>query len=216
MKPEVASITARWCELVAHFGADEARRSKALEVLIVAYTGTGRHYHDLRHIDALLEFSRAHRIALTDPAALDLALFYHDAVYEPSRSDNEAASAALAAEWLRRLGAGDDLIGKVCRYIDATKHVGGVPKVGEADPDLDHLLDFDLSVLAAEPVIYDANAVAIRREYSMYPDLLYRRGRAGVLAKLLALPSLYRTPALKVQWETRARANLARELAELQ
>jgi predicted metal-dependent HD superfamily phosphohydrolase len=70
-------------------------------------------------------------------------------------------------------------------------------------------------LLAAEPAEYEAYAAAIRREYSVYPDLLYRRGRASVLAKLLAMPPLYRTPALKAQWEKRARENLARELAGL-
>ncbi len=215
MTPEVERITARWRELGACFRADEAQCREALCVMLDAYSGAGRHYHDIGHIDSLLELSRAHRAALADPVAVDLAILYHDAVYEPSRTDNEAASAALAAEWLRRLGVLDDVVGKVCRWIEATKHAGGAPEAGVADPDLDHLLDFDLSVLAAEPVVYDAYAVAIRREYSVYPDVLYRRGRAGVLTKLLAMPSLYRTPALKAQWEKRARENIARELAGL-
>ena len=215
MTPEIARITARWRELGSIFRADEGSCSEALGGLIEAYSGAARHYHDCRHIDALLELSRAHRTLLADPVAVDLAIIYHDAVYEPSRPDNEAASGAMAAGWLGRLGVSDFLIDKVCGYIEATKHVGGAPEAGVADPDLDHLLDFDLSVLAAEPAVYDAYAAAIRREYSVYPDTLYRRGRAGVLTKLLAMPSLYRTPALKAQWEIRARENLARELAGL-
>lgn len=215
MTPEIARITARWSDLGAIFRADEAQCREALGVLLDAYSGAGRHYHDIGHIDALLELSRAHRTLLADPVAVDLAIIYHDAVYEPSRPDNEAASAAMAAGWLERLGVSDVLIDKVCGYIEATKHAGGAPEAGVADPDLDHLLDFDLSVLAAEPAEYEAYAAAIRREYSVYPDLLYRRGRASVLAKLLAMPPLYRTPALKAQWEKRARENLARELAGL-
>ncbi len=96
MTPEVARITARWREFGACFRADEAQRREALGVMLDAYSGAGRHYHDIGHIDSLLELSRAHRAALADPLAVDLAILYHDAVYEPSRTDNEAASAALA------------------------------------------------------------------------------------------------------------------------
>ena len=218
MTPEVARISARWRELGTLFRADEVLSREALGALLAAYSGAGRHYHDLKHIDALLELSRAHRASLIDPMALDLAIFFHDAVYEASRPDNETASATMAGEWLRQLGVDSVMIEKVRGYIEATKHVGGGPEAvssAAADPDLDYLLDFDLSVLAAGADVYDAYAAAIRREYSVYPDFLYRRGRAVVLAKLLAMPSLYRTPAFAAAWEARARANLARELAGL-
>lgn len=181
-----------------------------------AYTGPARHYHGLDHIDALLSLSAQHRAELRDPVAVDIAIYFHDAVYDPARRDNEMASAALARTELGMLGARRDLIDTVAAYIEATAHTAATALAHPGhDTDLDHLLDFDLSALAAEPHNYDAYALAIRREYAIYPDDAYARGRARVLEGLLESKCLYRVPALSAMWEVRARANLARELASL-
>lgn len=214
MSPEANIIARRWVELGAGFNPDRRAAASELELLLDAYAASGRHYHDQRHIVALLELSDAHGKMIVDLQAVDFAILYHDAVYEPTRQDNETRSAELAREALDRLDAGQVLIDKVCRYIEATQHSALALPVG-ADPDLDCLLDFDLSILAAEPAAYDAYARAIRREYSIYPDASYRRGRIAVLEKLLALPGLYRSAALSVAWEAPARNNLAREIASL-
>lgn len=178
MSPEANIIARRWVELGAGFNPDRRAAASELELLLDAYAASGRHYHDQRHIVALLELSDAHGKMIVDLQAVDFAILYHDAVYEPTRQDNETRSAELAREALDRL-------------------------------------DFDLSILAAEPAAYDAYARAIRREYSIYPDASYRRGRIAVLEKLLALPGLYRSAALSVAWEAPARNNLAREIASL-
>ncbi|SCE75115.1 hypothetical protein GA0074695_0817 [Micromonospora viridifaciens] len=83
------------------------------------------------------------------------------------------------------------------------------------DPDGALLCDADLAVLAAPPDAYDHYAAAIRDEYAHVADADFRAGRAAVLASLLALPALYRLPALHRRWEAVARANLSRELAAL-
>lgn len=192
--------------------------ARELDRLISAYSAPQRHYHDIRHIDATLRLSLAHRSDLSDATAVDLALLFHDVVYEPSRHDNEAASASMARASLGAVGFAPALTDKVARYIEATRHIGSSPIHGviKSDGDLDHLLDFDLAVLAAAPTSYDEYASAIRREYACYSDAAYRQGRAHVLAKLLAMPALYRVPALAAAWEPKARANLSRELAALQ
>ena len=98
------------------------------------------------------------------------------------------------------------------RFVEATKHAAAA---ATSDTDLDHLLDFDVSILAAEPVAYEAYARAIRKEYAIYPDLIYRPGRAKVLRAFMAQPSIYRAPELAAMWEARARVDLAAELARL-
>jgi predicted metal-dependent HD superfamily phosphohydrolase len=216
MPPAAARVAARWDELAracwprAAGGENERERDR----LLAAYAAPGRHYHDLRHIDSMLALSAAHRGALRDASAVDLAILYHDAVYEPARKDNEQASAAMARQALTALGVAAPLVDKVARYIEATEHLGASAPA-DTDPDLDHLIDFDLSILAAEPADYDAYAAAIRREYAIYPDLLYRPGRAKALAKLIAMPKLCRVPALAAMWEAKARGNLERELGGL-
>jgi predicted metal-dependent HD superfamily phosphohydrolase len=210
----LATFRQRWWELAASFPACEAQAADELRLLEQAYCDGGRHYHGIGHIVALLALSREHRGALEDPAAVDLAIFYHDAVYRASRNDNEAASAALARERLTLLGVPVPLVEKVARYVEATRHEAPSLATGR-DCDLDHLIDFDLSILAAPADAYDAYAAAIRSEYSIYPDLLYRPGRAKVLRAMLAMPVLYRVPELRARWEGLARANIERELTRL-
>lgn len=214
MQPEAGRITARWNELAQACWPETAADESELARLLAAYAAPGRHYHDLRHIDTMLALSAAHRHALRDACAVDLAILFHDVVYEPSRKDNEKASAVWARRSLAALGAALPLVDTVARYVEATEHLGAVAPAA-VDTDLDHLLDFDLAILASEPADYDAYAAAIRREYAIYPDLLYRPGRAKALGKLLATQHLFRAPALAEAWEAKARANLSRELATL-
>ena len=190
-----------------------ARSEAELGRIVGAYGEPCRHYHDLRHVAELLTLSATHRNRLADRVAVDLAILYHDIVYDPSRRDNEEASAILARERLTALGFPAACIQKVARHIEATKHLEPLlPEVAATDTDLDHFLDFDLSILAAEPAAYDAYAAAIRREYSIHTEAQYRIGRAAVVRKLLAMPRIYRVPASRPYWERLARANLTREL----
>lgn len=205
-----ARFEARWREIwpSPSNGAADAARAE----LIAAYGAAGRHYHDAAHVTALLALSAEYAASLADRDAVDLAIFYHDAIYDPQRGDNEARSADMVRSRLAAQGLATDYVAKIARWIEATKHAGGGPS---GDSDLDHLLDFDLSILAAEPAVYAAYAAAIRREYSVYPDVLYRPGRAKVLRAFLAMPRIYRVPALAASWEQPARINLATELAGL-
>lgn len=186
----------------------------ALDELIRAYSEPGRHYHNLDHIAALLELLDRHGNDLRTRDAVELAIFFHDAVYVPTRPDNEAASAALARARLTQLGVGDALVSEVEHLILATRH-GASLADADSDPDLALLLDLDLSVLGAERAAYAAYARAIRSEYAIVPDDLYRPGRRRVLAEFLARPRIYATPRLRDLWEVTARSNLQWERTTL-
>ena len=108
-----------------------------------AYSEPHRHYHTLSHIADLLQLLDEHG-GIADGDAVTLAILFHDAVYDPARQDNEAASASLARERLTLLGFPQQLLAKVERYILATQHGASVPAAGDAD--LQVLLDLDLSV----------------------------------------------------------------------
>ncbi len=157
--------------------------------------------------------SAANAAHLSDHTAIDLAIFYHDAIYSTLRPDNEEQSAELAAARLATVGLAPPMIAKVEHYVRATKH-GASPPANQ-DPDLDHLLDFDLSILAAVPHAYDEYASSIRREYIAIPEPMYRIGRQKVLRSFLAMPAIYRVPRLAAAWEQAARTNLERELNTL-
>lgn len=191
---------------------DLALAAERADRLCIAYTGADRHYHDITHIAAMLRLLDTHAPSHPDWVAIRWAILYHDVVYDPRRKDNEAESAAAMARDFAALGLDPALAARVEDLILATRH-GEVAASEDATTAL--LIDLDLAVLAAPSAAYDAYAAAIRREYSHVPDALYREGRARVLQGFLDQPAVYRTDALKSQWEASARANLTREIGIL-
>jgi predicted metal-dependent HD superfamily phosphohydrolase len=203
-----------WTGLARRHGIASSAAQPVLDELLGAYAEPHRAYHTLDHIAALLQLLEVHGKDATDRDALELAILLHDIVYDPERTDNEAASAHLARERLAALGYPEATTTKVARYILATQHDTGT-EAAAADTDLALLLDLDLSALAAEPEAYLAYAQAIRREYAHYRDEVYRAGRRRVLEGFLARERIYFTGRLRALWEARARANLAGEVAAL-
>lgn len=208
------TIAQRWRSLMDRRAVPGKAGDPVLAEITGAYSAPGRHYHTLSHIADLLQLLDAHGHAVGDRDAVELAIYFHDAVYDPLRRDNEAASAALAGKRLTALNLPGGLVAKVERYILATRHDAGgwLPD----DADLALLLDLDLAVLGSTRQIYSDYARAIRSEYSMYPDDAYRAGRKKVLTAFLALPRIYGTPGLQALWEAPARDNLAWEIGELE
>jgi predicted metal-dependent HD superfamily phosphohydrolase len=204
-------VSDAWRDLVRRHGCDAASAESTLEELVRAYAEPHRHYHTLDHIADLLLLLE--KYGVSDANAVKLAILFHDAVYDPERQDNEAASASLAVKQLLVLGFPRELFGKVERYILATQHGTAPQAMGDADLDL--LLDLDLSVLAAPSDRYRAYAQAIKDEYAAVPDELYRPGRRRVLEDFLARPKIYRTERLRTRWEAPARVNLSGEIAAL-
>jgi predicted metal-dependent HD superfamily phosphohydrolase len=143
-----------------------------------------------------------------DLVAVRLAAWFHDAVYDPRRADNEECSALLAARVLADLGVPDERVATVGRLVRST-----AGHVGEATDEA-MLADADLAVLGAEPAVYQAYVVGVRAEYAHVDDATWRVGRANVLTGFLDREAIYITPAMRPR-EPRARANLAAERASL-
>lgn len=178
--------------------------------LIAAWSEPHRHYHGLAHLAAVLGLVAELDAAAADPAAVRLAAWYHDAVYDPTLPDNEALSALRARAGLRGL-VPDERIGEVERLVLLT--AGHDPEPEDTDGAL--LCDADLAVLAGPPEAYAAYASAVRSEYGHLSDEVFTAGRIAVLEQLLGLPTLYRLPDVAAEWTLRARANLTAELALL-
>jgi predicted metal-dependent HD superfamily phosphohydrolase len=202
-----------WNGLVSRRGCDPPAARAVLDETVRAYLEPHRHYHTLDHIAALLALLDRHGADAADRDALTLAILFHDIVYDPTRQDNEEASARWAVARLEALGFPADLRAKVERHIVATRHDRAVEAIGETDLAL--LLDLDLSILAAPPAKYRAYAQAVRREYAFVPDRLYRPGRRRVLEGFLQRDPIYLTRRLRAAWEQPARDNLAAEIAQL-
>ena len=180
--------------------------------LVAAHSEPQRHYHTLQHLrECLAHFEAAASLA-TRPAEVELALWFHDAVYDPQRQDNEDRSADWARRSVLAAGCGEEVAQRIQALVLATAS----HEAPADDPDLQLLLDIDLAILAAAPARFAEYERQIRAEYAHVPEPLFRAGRARVLAGFLARPRIYATAAFHDALEQRARANLAGTIAALQ
>ncbi len=181
------------------------------DALLARLDEPGRYYHTSRHLaECLAEFDRAAPLARR-PAEVALAIWFHDAIYDPRRTDNEELSAAWARQALTAAGAAPEVVDRVGRLILATRHT-----VVPADQDARLLADIDLAILGATPERYAEYERQIRQEYAWMPEPAFRAGRSAVLRAFLARESIYCTPHFRDRLEARARHNLLGSLARLE
>ena len=180
--------------------------------LLAAYADPARGYHDTRHLHEVLtrleELAAAGAVAT--PLAVGLAAWFHDGVYDGERDAEERS-----ASWAERALAGvvaDDVVAEVARLVRLTET--HLPE--DDDPGGGALSDADLAILAAEPGRYAEYVAAVRREYAHLDEDVFRDGRARVLRGLADKPHLFHTAYARERWEAAARANLQRELVELE
>jgi predicted metal-dependent HD superfamily phosphohydrolase len=198
-------LRSRWQQTVGGFAAARESADAAFADLVARYGELGRHYHTLEHVAAVLDV--VDTLGGTSPA-LQLAVWYHDAVYGTRAADNEERSADLAGTALAALGVPESVTRETARIILLTK----THRAAEDDGDGRILLDADLSVLGAEPAVYDRYAAAIRQEYAWVPEADYRAGRGRILEGFLARPRIYYRLD---HAEPAARSNLRREIDTL-
>ena len=180
--------------------------------LETAYAEPGRRYHTRRHIEQCLALlDKVPDLMDSERRVLTWAIWWHDAVYDPSAKDNEARSADLARSQLRALDATIHEREEVARLIRLTAghEVEAEDRLGAL------LVSIDLSILGAPPAAYDEYAAAVRAEYAHVPDAAWRAGRASVLERFLAADAIYPDEGFRKSFEAPARANLERELAGL-
>lgn len=180
--------------------------------LELAYAEPHRRYHSRAHIEACLKLlAEQDGLSLPDRRILEYAIWWHDAVYDPLRPDNEAVSAEMARSDLLTMGESQSVADEVARLILLTK--GHTVDPGDRLGAL--LVSIDLAVLGGEPADYDAYAAGVRFEYGHVPDELFRAGRGRVMRGFLETDAIFPDPAFRERLEARARANIARELFSL-
>jgi predicted metal-dependent HD superfamily phosphohydrolase len=179
------------------------------DLLTRAYAQPGRHYHNQRHISECLDqFDRARSLA-QQPDAIELALWFHDAVYDPRAGDNEEQSAAMARECLEKAGL-PALAAAVSDLVMATKS-----HRPEAGSDAALMVDIDLSILGQEPARFDEYEAQIREEYRWVPLEVFNPKRAEILQRFLARERIYSTDFFATRCETQSRGNLERSVQRL-
>lgn len=205
-------MRSRWLHLAQLLGMAEIAAEQVWGKLAVSYGANGRFYHNLSHIEEMLDVAEQLRDVAEDFTAVQLAIWFHDVIYDPRRSDNEAQSAAHAVQILHPLGVSGAMLSKVSDLILATKS----HETAVNDSDYFVLLDADLAILGAGPKQYQAYAQAIRREYSFVPDAAYRAGRTAVLQRFLARSPFYFTKWMRQNREDAVIRNLTWEIERLE
>ncbi len=201
-----------WSKLMQKYETPLEESRTVFFDIAVRYAKRGRYYHTAKHLCQLFLLLERVGEKLTRPEAVMWAVFYHDIIYNPLRKDNEERSAKYARKIMRQLNIPEETIALTEQLILATQHHIAPP---DALPDFQYFLDADLAILGAKPEKYERYTKAIRREYRLIPDFMYRPGRRRVLEQLLAKPTLYYTPPFFKRFEARARENMLRELNSL-
>ncbi|UXY14882.1 hypothetical protein N8I74_16415 [Chitiniphilus purpureus] len=178
--------------------------------LLAAYQAPQRQYHTLQHLSECLALLSRHAALAEQPAEVEMALWFHDAVYAATAGDNEACSSAWVASSLGLAGAAPARIERISRLVLATRHTL-LPQGRDAQL----LVDIDLAILGAPPARFEQYEAQVRAEYGWVPGSLFRRGRRAILAHFLARDPLYHTPHLQAAFAAQARKNLIHALQRL-
>jgi predicted metal-dependent HD superfamily phosphohydrolase len=198
----------RWKTTWASFGKPSPTRT--FDRLVAAYGEPHRAYHTLQHLGECFANLDLFRAAARRAGEIELALWFHDAVYDTHAHDNEERSAAWAKADLFDASLGLETIERIAAMIVATKHAAE-----PTDPDAKLCVDVDLAILAAPRERFDEYEAEVRREYAWVDDDAFAAGRAQVLESFLRRGRIYATEIAAARFEEKARANLRRSLTKL-
>lgn len=179
-------------------------------ILAEKYAEPVRHYHTLAHIYACLQHFDSIVASISKPVEIELAIWFHDAIYNPTSQTNEEDSALFARQFLTSIDCRTETIEAVAQHIVATKHPAEPNSQDQA-----FLLDIDLAILGADSALYEKYEKWIRAEYQHVPIPLYRTGRKSLLHSFMAPSRIYRTDHFHALLEEQARANLAWAIQQL-
>ncbi len=175
-----------------------------------AYQEPHRQYHTLQHLDECLRHFDTLKDHAIHPAEVELALWFHDAIYALQEKSNELRSAEWAQESILKRGVSADVGMRVHGLIMMTVH-NAVPDTRDAQA----LIDVDLAIFSATPTRFDEYERQVREEYAWVPDDFFRRERGRILQEFLNRKHLYSTPLFRQHHEAQARANLQRSIKNL-
>ncbi|MDF3031678.1 MAG: N-methyl-D-aspartate receptor subunit [Moraxellaceae bacterium] len=184
--------------------------SSTIAKLVAAWSEPNRHYHTLQHLGECLANFETLRHLPEHPLDVQLALWFHDAIYDVTRHDNEARSAEWARQEILAAGLSAATADSVATLIMATCH--------NAEPvgvDAEVLVDIDLWILGAPPDRFEEYERQVRKEYAHVPDEAFRLGRLAILQQFQARPRLFNTEPFFTRYEPQARSNLQHSITKL-
>jgi predicted metal-dependent HD superfamily phosphohydrolase len=215
-----AALAATWLAAWSSLGrpATAAAPAGLRDELQAAWSEPHRHYHDQRHLRECLALWTRWRHLCQRPGEVAIALWFHDAIYDPHSKHNELNSAAWAARCLVRAGADTDTAQRVHDLVMATQHgftQDTDPAALRSSLDAQLLIDIDLSILGSPPERFERYDQDVRKEYAWVPGLRYQQARAQVLQSFLDRPQIFHAEPAVALLEAQARINLTAALSRL-
>ena len=201
-------LEASWRRAWHGVGAGSADAA-LLQGLLDAWREPQRRYHTLQHLAECIAAFAPVRDLAQEPGEVELALWFHDAIYDVRRHDNEARSADWARGAMVAAGAHADAAERVHRLVMATRHAAPA-----SAPDAMLLVDVDLSILGAPAERFTQYEAQVRDEYAWVDEAAFRLRRREVLTGFLARPTIYATDPFRTRLEAAARANLERSIRQ--
>lgn len=201
-------LLSRWQKLMSGLGLPESLDT--YNSLIESYSQKHRKYHNVSHLKAVLECLDSVEHLTVHKDQIELALWFHDAVYKPFSKSNEHDSAVWASKFLRENNSTKELQEFVHRLVMATAHLS-VPE----NEDEKLIVDIDLSILGRSEDTYKHFQEGVRYEYRKVPSCIYARKRNEVLKGFLDRDRIYLSELLHELFEKQARKNIQRELSRL-
>ena len=194
-----------YSELLSNIGFSANDIQKNWLDLEKAYSGKSRHYHNLTHIKDMIECYETYFDKLQNPNEILFSIFYHDVIYSASKKDNELKSAEYALAILpENITLNKQLVFDAICATQQHQH-------NEIE-DINWLIDFDLKILARDWDDYKIYFEQIRKEYRIYPDFLYKLGRAKALKHFLENEYIFQTEEFRSLYEEKARLNIEKEI----
>lgn len=168
----------------------------------------GRHFHNLGHIDDCLRRFDGVASQLDDRDAVEIGLWFHDAVYVPGDPANERRSADL---FLCHASGAHPRFRRRVEALILTTRRDRTPRGN----DCKFIDDIDLAGFGSSWDEFMRNGALLRREFARQTDAEYNRGLAAFLSLLRRRRRFFRTDHFARRLETRARSNLDRLLAQI-
>lgn len=198
----------RWLRLMDEYGFEP--NDKAFARLVEQYGERHRAYHNTAHILDCLNQLDLSPVPASDRKEVELAIWFHDVIYDPYGKENEHKSAREAELFIFDNVADDELGKRISTLIMATLHQA--PPINSAES---WIMDIDISILGRDEASYQHYAEQVKQEYRFVPGFLYRKKRVEILRAFLQRPTLYFTPHYQSSHEAQARKNIQAEIERL-
>jgi predicted metal-dependent HD superfamily phosphohydrolase len=194
-------------ELLKSYQISEGLITQLWDEIEKSYSNKNRHYHTLHHLDNLLAQLKEVQPQIENWDTILFTLYYHDIIYNSLKSDNEEKSAALAEKRMKQISIPNEIIENCKKQILATKS-----HLESKEMDTNYFRDADLSILGQDCEKYSVYFKNVRKEYSIYPNMVYNPGRKKVLNHFLSMNRIFKTDYFFNKFEESAKQNLRMEL----